>query len=59
MILKISTIEAEIIVDALIERIKKLKAMLNDKSKIHNIDTGSFYYEIECHNNLVKLMKEG
>jgi len=57
MILKISTIEAEIIVDALIERAQKLETILNDLKGYH-MNVSSFYYEIEAHNELVKMIKE-
>lgn len=57
MILKISSIEAGIITDALIERVKKLEGTLNDL-KAYHFNTNSFFYEIEAHNDIVKRIKE-
>jgi len=56
---ELTSIEKETIVDALIERKQRLEAMLSGLKTFHDVDTNSFWYEIECHNNLVKLMKEG
>lgn len=57
MILKIGTIEAEIIVDALVDRVAKLESAMDGLKEFHL--NGSFLFaEIEAHNNLVKLIKE-
>ena len=55
---ELTSIEKETIVDALMERKQRLETILSDLKKFHDVNTNSFWYEIECHNNLVKLMKE-
>lgn len=54
----LGTIEKEMIVDSLTDRIKSLEKILNDMQSFH-MNVNSFYSEIEAHNNLAKLIREG
>lgn len=54
----LGTIEKEMIVDALNERERSLEHILNNLNSYH-MNVNSFYSEIEAHNDLVKLIREG
>ena len=54
---ELTSIERGVISDALVDRIKNLESIATDLKNFHL--NGSFiFHEIECHNDIVKLMKE-